>query len=322
MLIDQRRQKPIVGEGMKVSVIIPTRNGGKYLERLFKTLKEQTLRPAQLLVVDSSSDDDTSTICKNSGADLIRIDATTFDHGGTRNLAASKAEGEIIAFMTQDTFFRNKTALENLIVPLEKPMIAASYGRQIPTEEANPVETFVRSFNYPPTPTIKGIDDLPRLGVKTFFFSNVCSAIKKSAFEEVGRFPQKTIMNEDMCLAAKLIIKGYKIAYQPHAIVYHSHNYSLRKQFKRYFDIGVFFNRNRWIKDLASSEKEGIRYVKEEIRFLSVNGKRKWIPYALVDTTLRFLGYRTGLLEKNWPLGIKKRMSLNKIFWSDGNSSA
>lgn len=321
MPIDQKPQKPRGRDRRKVSVIIPTRNGGKYLERLFKTLKEQTLRPAQLLVVDSSSEDDTLTMCKDFGADLIRIDATTFDHGGTRNLAASKAEGEIIAFMTQDTFFKNKTALENLIVPLEKPMIAASYGRQIPTADANPVETFVRSFNYPPTPTIKGIDNVPHLGVKTFFFSNVCSAIKKSAFEEVGRFPERTIVNEDMFLAAKLIMKGYKIAYQPHAIVYHSHNYSLRQQFKRYFDIGVFFSRNRWLKDLVNSEMEGIKYVKEEVRFLSVNGKGKWIPYALVDTAMRFLGYRTGLLEKHLPLNIKTRMSLNKNFWSDGNSS-
>ena len=307
---------------MDVSVIIPTRNNGKCLGRLFKTLIEQTFRPVQILVIDSFFDDATSTICKAYGADLIRIDATTFDHGGTRNLAASKAKGKILVFMTQDTFFRDETGLENLINPLKNPMIAASFGRQIPTGEADPVEAFVRYFNYPPTPTIKGIDDLPRLGIKTFFFSNVCSAIKKSAFEEVGRFPERTIMNEDMFLAAKLIMKDYKIAYQSHAIVYHSHNYSLTKQFKRYFDIGVFFYRNRWIKDLARSEREGIRYVKEEIKFLSVNGKKKWIPYALADTAMRFLGYRTGLLEATLPLGIKKRVSLNKNFWLDGNSSA
>jgi rhamnosyltransferase len=300
---------------MKVSVIIPTRNAGKYLGRLFKTLREQTFRPVQILVVDSCSDDDTSTICKDSGADLIRIDATTFDHGGTRNLAASKAEGEILVFMTHDTFLRDETDLENLINPLKNPMIAASFGRQIPTEDANPVEAFARSFNYPPTPTIKGIDDLPQLGIKTFFFSNVCSAIKKSVFEEVGRFPEKTIMNEDMFLAAKLIMKGYKIAYQPDAVVYHSHNYSLQTQFKRYFDIGVFFNRNKWIKDVAKSEKEGIRYLREEIRFLFLNKQMAWIPYALVDTTNRFFGYRIGLLEKVLPLWLKKNISYNKIFW-------
>jgi rhamnosyltransferase len=220
-----------------------------------------------------------------------------------------------MVFMTQDALFENNECLKNLINPLENPTIAASYGRQIPREDANPVEEFARSFNYPPTEMIKGINDLPKLGVKTFFFSNACSSIKKRAYEEVGGFPERTIMNEDMFLAAKLIMKGYKIAYQPRAIVYHSHNYPLTKQFRRYFDIGVFFSTNRWIKDMARSEREGIKYLKEEIRFLSGNSRRKWIPYALADTTVRFFGYRIGLLEGWMPSSLKKRISFNRSFW-------
>lgn len=301
---------------MKISVIIPTRNGGKYLERLLKTLKEQSVSPAQILVVDSSSKDDTIKICNAFRVDLIQIEAKTFDHGRTRNLAVTRAIGEILVFMTQDALFENNECLKNLISPLRDPIVTASYGRQIPREDANPIEVFARSFNYPPTEVIKGIDDLPKLGVKTFFFSNACSAVKKSAFEEVGGFPEKTIMNEDTFLAAKLLQKGYKIAYQPDAVVYHSHNYSLGTQFKRYFDIGVFFNRNRWIKDLAKSEKEGFKYLKEMLRFLVYNNRWNLIPYALADTTVRFLGYRVGLLESSLPLSIKKKVSFNKGFWS------
>jgi rhamnosyltransferase len=222
--------------------------------------------------------------------------------------------------MTQDSLFKGNECLKDLIKPLENPTIAASYGRQIPKEDANPVEKFVRSFNYPSGEVIKGIDDLPRFGVKTFFFSNACSAIKKNAFEEVGGFPGKTIMNEDMFLAAKLLIKGYKIAYRPDAVVYHSHNYSLATQFKRYFDIGVFFNRNRWIRDLANSESEGIRYLREEIQFLSANGQKSWLPYALLDTTVRFFGYRAGLLEERLPLYLKKMASRNRGFWEERTS--
>jgi len=300
---------------VKVSVIIPTRNGGKYLGSLLERLREQTFRPVQILVVDSSSDDNTSNICKASGVDLIQIDAKTFDHGGTRNLTASKAIGDILVYMTQDAFFRDSIGLENLVKPLNDPQIAASYGRQIPREDATPIEKFGRSFNYPSKGVIKGIEDLPTLGIKTFFFSNACSAIKKRAYEEVDGFPEKTIMNEDMFLAAKLIQRGYKIAYQANAVVYHSHNYSLTKQFRRYFDIGVFLGTNRWIKNVARSESEGIRYLKEELIFLSTNGQKSWIPYALADTTVRFLGYRMGLLERKLPLSIKKRVSLNKGFW-------
>jgi rhamnosyltransferase len=318
--VGQNTPKP-TGEGkMKVSVIVPTRNGGRYLERLFKSLGEQTVKPVQMLVVDSSSDDDTNYICKAFGADFIQIDAETFDHGGTRNLAASRAIGDIFVFMTQDTLFENNECLKNLISPLKNPIIAASYGRQIHDEDTNHVEAFAKSFNYPSVKMIKGIDDLPKLGVKTFFFSNACSAIKKRAYEEIGGFPERTIMNEDMFLAAKLLQRGYKIAYQSDAVVYHSHHYSLATQFKRYFDIGVFFNRNRWIKEIAKSEREGVRYLKEEIRFLSANGQKNLIPYALADTTVRFLGYRMGLLEENLPFSLKKKVSLNKNFWKHTSS--
>lgn len=302
-------------------MIIPTRNGGQYLGQLFKILQGQSIRLAQILVVDSSSQDNTLKICRDFGIDIIEIEARNFDHGGTRNLAASRATGDILVFMTQDALFKDGEGLENLVKPLDDPRIAASYGRQMPREDANPIERFARSFNYPSREMIKSNDDLPQLGIKTFFFSNACSAIKKEAFKEVGGFPERTIMNEDMFLAAKLLQRGYKIAYQSDAVVYHSHNYSLAMQFKRHFDIGVFFNRNRWIKGLARSEREGVKYLKEMLKFLLANKQWNWIPYALVDTTNRFLGYRIGLLEEGIPLWLKKKMSYNINFW-DGNDSS
>ena len=296
-------------------MIIPTLNGGPYLEKLFKALREQSIHPTQILVIDSSSQDDTVKICRSFKVDFIQIESNLFDHGGTRNLAASNTTGDILVFMTQDSFFRDSQCLENLIRSLESPKIAASYGRQMPRKDANPVERFARTFNYPLQGMIKSMDDLPQLGVRTFFFSNAFSAIKKEAFMEVGGFPEKTIMNEDMFLAAKLLQKGYKIAYQPEAVVFHSHHYSLTTQFKRYFDIGVFFNRNRWIKELGRSEKEGIKYLWGLFRFLVDNEQWKWIPYALVETTYRFFGYRIGLVERILPLWLKKRISYNKHFW-------
>ncbi len=299
----------------KVSVIIPTLNAGNYLKPLFASLRRQSVQTNQILVVDSCSKDDTINICKAFGVDCIQIEAKRFDHGGTRNLAASRATGDILVFMTQDALFVDGDCLKNLIKPLDDPSIAASYGRQVPKEEANPIERFLRFFNYPSMGRIKGIEDLPELGIKTFFFSDVCSAIKKSVFEEMGGFPDRTIVNEDMFLAAKLIMKGYRIAYQANAVVFHSHHYPLKRQFQRYFDIGVFFRRNKWIRDLADSEKEGMKYFKEILRFLVDKRQLNWIPYVLADTATRYLGYRLGLLENSLPLSIKRYISFNKAFW-------
>ena len=141
--------------------------------------------------------------------DIIQIDAQGFDHGGTRNLAASKAIGDIFVWMTQDALFRDARVswkfnqILCMILKLQPPM-EDRYRERMPTQ----LRDLHDLFNYPATGVIKGMDDLPRLGIKTFFFSNVCSAVKKEAFQEVGGFPEKTIMNEDMFLAAKLLQTG------------------------------------------------------------------------------------------------------------------
>ena len=297
-----------------VSVIIPTLNAEAYIHNLIRVLQGQSVS-CEIIIVDSSSSDNTVAIAESYGLKVIRIKRKDFDHGGTRNLAASNARGNVLVYLTQDALLEDTKCIENLVKPLSDPMVATSYGRQLPKTDANPVERFSRLFNYPSTESIKGIDDLPKLGVKTFFFSDVCSAIEKKKFEEVGGFPNRTIMNEDMFLAARLLQKGYKIAYSPKAAVYHSHDYSLSIQFKRYFDIGVFFSRNRWIRDLAKPGREGVEYLKEEIKFLIADKELKWMPFAILEAAARFLGYRIGFFEKSFPLWLKKRISYNKNFW-------
>jgi len=297
-----------------VSVIIPTLNAEAHIHNLIRALQEQSVS-CEIIIVDSSSSDNTVAIAESYGTKVIKIKRKDFDHGGTRNLAASNAKGDILVYLTQDAVLKDSKCIENLIKPLTDPMVATSYGRQLPRMNANPVEKFARLFNYTDEEALKGIDDLPKLGVKTFFFSDVCSAIKKKNFEEAGRFPDRTIMNEDMFLAARLLQKGYKIAYSPSAAVYHSHDYPLSVQFKRYFDIGVFFSRNKWIRDLAKPGKEGVEYLKEEIRYLIADKELKWMLFAISEAAARFLGYRLGFFEKSFPLWLKKRISYNKNFW-------
>ena len=77
---------------------------------------------------------------------------------------------------------------------------------------------------------VKTKEDLDRLGIKTFFCSNVCS-LAKEKYLELGGFVKHTIFNEDMILAGTMIKQGGKIAYCAKAKVIHSHNYSAFQQF-------------------------------------------------------------------------------------------
>lgn len=297
-----------------ISVIIPTRNAEDYIHGLLTSLRGQSIT-SEIIVIDSSSSDTTVKIADSYGVKTKIIVKGNFDHGGTRNLAVTHAMGDIIVFLTQDALPEDKYFLENLIKPLEKPEIAAAYGRQVPKVDAKPTERFTRFFNYPEAPLVKDKEDISEFGIKTFFFSNVCSAIRKREFEELGGFTEKVIMNEDMLLASKLILSGYKIAYVPEAKVIHSHNYSWRQQFKRYFDIGVFLRKNSRSLEHVKAGNVGAEFLKEEIRYLLRNRAYRWVPYVIGETIAKYSGYKLGLHYAALPNPARKRISMHSNYW-------
>ena len=280
---------------MRISLIIPTVNAGLNIERLLTSLLEQDVQPEEVIVIDSSSEDNTVGTAERLGARTIVIPRHEFNHGGTRNMAAMSAKGDTLLFMTQDAMPYNKEFVRKLIVPLEMPDIAAAFGRQMPGPDASPLDAFLRKFNYPEKSMVKGLDDVGRYGVKTFFFSNVCSAIKKDLFIKAGMFPDVRA-NEDMLIAAKLILDNYKVAYVHDAMVIHSHDYSLPEQFMRYYNIGSSLRRNKWVLEYARVEDEGIRFIREQIGSVVRGRKYFWVPYIFLEYMAKYAGYKIGFI--------------------------
>jgi rhamnosyltransferase len=281
---------------MKTSVIIPTLNAGKSIGQLLSMLLSQDFESPEIIIIDSSSDDDTVPVAKNFGTKTIVIPRESFNHGKTRNIAALEAQGDIIVFMTQDALPADNALLHKLTAPLKKPEIAATYGKHVPKSDAPPLEAFARYFNYPDQGSVKGTDDVKKYGIKTFFFSNVCSSMKKEYFLKVGMFPDDVRANEDMLIAAKFIRGGYEVAYVPEAIVVHSHNLSLLKLFRRYYDIGSSIRDNKSILQDIEAKGEGIRFVKEQIDYIVKQRKYFWLPRIFLESLTKYTGYRAGLI--------------------------
>ena len=301
---------------MKISIIIPTRNAENYLEDLINKLYSQTKKPYEIIVIDTASIDNTKKICDRY--DLVKfigIKNGEFDHGGTRNRAANEAKGDILVFMTQDAYPENNDFIEELIKPLGKNNIVATYGRQIARKEAGAIEKFARDFNYGKNDIIKSKEDIEKLGVKTFFFSNVCSAFITDEFHKVGGFPEHTIMNEDMIIASKFIFNNKKVCYASKASVIHSHAYTYIQQFKRNFDVGVVFVDSSDCFAGVKSESEGIKFVKEAARYLIKSKKSYLIPQLIVESGFKYLGYKSGLKYKRIPVSIVKKMSMHSFYF-------
>lgn len=97
--------------------------------------------------------------------------------------------------------------------PLGEELVGVSYARQLPASDCDFIERYTRRFNYPEESRIKGKEDIPELGIKTFFCSNVCAAYRRDVYEALGGFSRRTIFNEDMILAGRMVQAGYKVAY-------------------------------------------------------------------------------------------------------------
>lgn len=300
---------------MRVSVIIPTRNAAGVLDELLASLHRQTRRPDEILVVDSESTDATGEIAARRGALYHQIKAAEFDHGSTRNMAAGKVTGDILVYFTQDSRPADDKTLEEICACFDDPAIGAAYGRQLPKSGAGHIGAHARLFNYPDVSYVRSMSDSVRFGLKTAFMSNSFAAYRREALKAVGGFPEDTILSEDMCAAGRMLIAGWKIAYSSGAKVFHSHDYGVLEEFRRYFDIGVFHASQEWLRrDFGKAEGEGGRFIVSEAKYLLRNAPLL-LPYAAIKNAFKYAGYRLGILHRFLPCGMKRLMSMNRKYW-------
>lgn len=280
---------------MKISLVIPTLNAGEEIGDLLKRLLAQTVVPDEFLVVDSASTDNTASIAKEyPGVRVLSIERKDFNHGLTRDMALHEATGDIVCFMTQDAVPANDKFVENLIAPIRSDgEIAISSGRQLPKADARRFEQLVRAFNYTDVSYVRSKVDVSKLGIKTYFATDVCAAYRRSQYLELGGFG-KTNMSEDMLMAAKAINAGYKVAYAADAEVYHSHNLTLKEQYRRNYAIGVFLETNKDVVKCESEVGEGSKLVKSVSKSLISEGNIPELFAFGFDCAARLLGNRAG----------------------------
>lgn len=299
---------------MNISVIIPSLNAVPMLESLVTSLRDQTTPPNEILVVDSESNDGTAQLAHGLGCMVLPIDRSDFNHGGTRNFASIRSQGDILVFMTQDALPVDPFFLQHLLDPILSGKTAASYARQVAYPNASAGEKFARDFNYPPVSHLRTRASIESMGLGAYFFSNVSSAIRKDVFMDEGMFADDVIMNEDMLMCAKLLDAGHAVAYAADAQVYHSHDYSLLQTFQRYFDIGVFFSRHFDLPGLATNGR-GAAYTRELLVQMLKQGEMYAFFHAIGETCAKFAGFTLGKLERFIPVLVKKHLSMHAGFW-------
>lgn len=340
---DRERRSP----GPTVELLVPVCHPGRELDRLLYRMAKQSypLTGVRLLVTASEEDyaglvrrysqvwkkasmekrTDGSTAAESETAiSFTRIDPQEFDHGGTRDLGARASRADLLLFMTQDAVPADDRMVERLAERfcladgsgISVP-IAAAYARQLPKEDCHLIERYTRRFNYPGESRIKTKADLPGLGIKTYFCSNVCAMYDRAVYEKLGGFIQHTIFNEDMIYAAAAVQAGFGIAYAADARVIHSHNYSAMQQLRRNFDLAVSQADHPEVFAGVPSEGEGIRMVKQTMAYLCGRGRADLIPKLIWQSGWKYAGYLLGKRYRRLPDCLVMKLTMNPRYWKN-----
>lgn len=304
-----------------VDVIIPTYKPDLKLIQLINSLLEQTVKVNKIILVNTEEKYfqrlvyGKNFLNKHSNIVIYHHSRKEFDHGNSRNLGVKHSTAEYFLMMTQDAVPTDLTLVEKLLKAFDQEQIAVAYARQLPNNSAGEIETFTRQFNYPDQSRVKSENDLEKLGIKTYFCSNVCAMYQRDVFEKLGGFIRKTIFNEDMIFAAKAISNHYKIAYVAKATVIHSHSYGYREQLRRNFDLGVSQADHPEVFANVKSESEGKKMVVACAKYL-MKKKKPWLVFDLFfASAFKYLGYQMGRNYKRLPEKICYKVTMNREYW-------
>lgn len=279
---------------MNVEIICPLYNAEKYIKELDISLRTQkNVNVKKISYIYTKSDDNTEKILKEISANYFTIKLEEFSHSLSREKIAMSSDADILVFVTQDVKICDQNWLENLINPIINFEAEATFSRQI-TKFDN-IEKYTREKNYPENSYIVSKKDLTTLGMRTFFFSDASSAIKTDIFKKLGGYDGKKLpTNEDMYIAYKIIMNDYRIKYCANSIVYHSHDFSFKQLFKRYYDTGVFFRTNKYLNNYGTN-KTGGSLAKYILRRAVADKNWRVLVRFLPDMGIRFIGMKIGM---------------------------
>lgn len=320
------------------TVVIPTKNAMPLFGRVLPAvLHQRTPWRFDVLVIDSGSSDGTDTYAEaQPGVHVIRIPPAEFGHGRTRNRAIAATAAPFVALITHDAQPVDLDWLANLVAPFARDeRIAGVFGRHVAWPEADPFTRrdldghFAGFLAYPlvvdrETDAERYASDLGWRQVLHFFSDN--NACLRRSIWEATPYPDVEFA-EDQVWAHTIIEQGWRKAYAPDAVVYHSHDYSVFERLQRAFDEAQSFQREFGY-DLAPSLPSGLRSIARmmvrdgwfALRGPERGAKLGALPKRLAQDAMLVLGHYLGNRHQRLPPGLRRRLSRDQQLFAGGGT--
>jgi glycosyltransferase involved in cell wall biosynthesis len=209
---------------MEISLVIPVKNEEDSLEKLYSSIRQQTRRPDEIVMVDGGSTDRTVEIGRGLSAgqaDFRFIETPQASPGKGRNVGAENARSEWIAF-TDAGIRLEPNWLENLVEAVrENPELDVVYGNYAPAMKS--LFEKCATLAYVPPQRDKGIRGR----------SIVSCLLKREVWETVGGFPDLRAA-EDLMFMEAVEENGFNVGYAPKAMVFWQLQPNLSSTFRKF----------------------------------------------------------------------------------------
>jgi GT2 family glycosyltransferase len=241
LLPDHFRTRLEIKGAPKVSVIIPTRDNVSFLNRCIESIERlTTYRNYELLIVDNDSRDQATVEYLASIPHRVIPFREAFNYSRINNFAVSRADGEYILLLNDDTEVISGGWLEAMLEHAQRPEVGAVGARLLYPDGrvqhagvivgvGNPWEPGVampsHQFYSSDSPGYAGA-----LMVTTNYsaVTAACMLFRKSLFEELGGMEEENlpVQFNDVDLCLRMRERGYYVVYTPHAELYHHESVS------------------------------------------------------------------------------------------------
>lgn len=197
-----------------ISVIVPVYNVVEYLPKCVNSIRRQTYRNLEIILVDDGSTDNSGAMAEKFALEDKRVRVFHKENGGSssaRNLGIEKARGDFIGFVDSDDFIEPQMYERLLAVALSENLLMVQCSRDEIDEQGNRMEDVC----IPP--------DEPELWENEKFMKELllhrgdcsfCTKLTRSKLLKEHRFPEGEL-NEDFRLLTELLPQIPAVAVLP-----------------------------------------------------------------------------------------------------------
>lgn len=231
---------------MKVSIIIPSYNSARFLNRTLLSVLDQTEQDFEILIVDDGSDDNTAQLLAMWAArdDRIRTFQLSENSGGAakpKNVGLSNARGEYIAVLDSDDEWM-PTKLEKQLELFRSGSDLGFVGCNALIVESDGTEKKTR--------LVQTLDVLGRILQSDYMGTGSSTMYRREVFEVVGGFDESLRSGQDWEMRIRLAQKfPFAFVDGPPLVRYHQHAGNISKMAVESRDIDLQYIENKY-KDL------------------------------------------------------------------------